>query len=160
MEKFQESFQNVKKIVADFEKNISYYKSSKYQEAEVRKDYLDPFFINLGWDVNHTEQKNPYKQEVKVEKTVKEKDTLSKKFADYAFYLSPDFKNPVFFVEAKKPSVKLENNKNYYLQTHKYGWNANVPLSILTDFEEFIIIDCRFKPNSKYSTNSAVKSYN
>jgi adenine-specific DNA-methyltransferase len=157
---FNEAFENIKKLVDNFENNYNYYKSPKYQEAEVRKDFLDPFLIALGCDVNHEHQKNPYKQEVKVEKTQKQEGSKGKKFADYAFYLDPDYKNPVFFVEAKKPAVLLQDNTQYYLQTHKYGWNSQTPLSILTDFEEFIVIDCRAKPHPKYSANAAVKTYN
>lgn len=157
---YQKAYQRVIELVDIFEDNYTYYKNPKYQEAEVRRDFLDPFFIALGWDVNHKHQQNPYKQEVKVEKTQKQEGSKNKKFADYAIYLSPDFKNPVFFVEAKKPSVLLENNKGHYLQTHKYGWNSQTPLSILTDFEELIIIDCRSKPHPKFSANTAVRKYN
>ena len=28
----------------------------------------------------------------------------------------------------------------------RYGWSAKLPLSILTDFEEFAVYDCRVKP--------------
>lgn len=42
-------------------------------------------------------------------------------------------------------AILIERNINYYLQTHKYGWNAQTPIAILTDFEELIIIDCRAK---------------
>ena len=69
---FQEAFERIKKLVDNFENNYSYYKSPKYQEAEVRKDFIDPLLTALGWDVNHEYQKNPYKQEVKVEKTQKQ----------------------------------------------------------------------------------------
>lgn len=157
---FEECHKKVCEQVKHFEANLSHYKSKDYLEAQVRQDFLDPFFTYLGWDVSHKYQKSPYKQEVKIEKTQKQEGNGGKKFADYAFYLDPDYKNPIFFVEAKKPAVVLENNKEYYLQTHKYGWNAQVPISILTDFEEFIIIDCRAKPNIKYSHNTAVRKYN
>ena len=157
---FEECHQKVCEQVKNFEENLNHYKSKDYLEAQVRQDFLDPFFTYLGWDVGHKYQKSPYKQEVKIEKTQKQEGAGGKKFADYAFYLDPDYKNPIFFVEAKKPAVVLENNKEYYLQTHKYGWNAQVPVSILTDFEEFIIIDCRAKPDIKYSHNTAVKKYN
>ena len=156
---FKECHKQVCEKVKQFDDNLSYYKDKTYLEAQVRSDFLDPLFIALGWDVLHKIQTNPYMQEVKIEKTQKQEDSKNKKFADYAFHLAPDYKNPVFFVEAKKPAVVLEDNKEYYLQTHKYGWNAQVPMSVLTDFEEFIIIDCRSKPDIKYSHNAAVKKY-
>ena len=33
--------------------NIKYYMSAGYSEAEARQDFIDNFFIALGWDVNH-----------------------------------------------------------------------------------------------------------
>lgn len=58
---FNEAFKRVSDLVDIFESNYTYYKGSKYQEAEVRKDFIDPFLIALGWDVNHEYQNNPYK---------------------------------------------------------------------------------------------------
>ena len=52
----------------------------------MRIDFIDKFFIALGWDVNHDEQKNPYEQEVKVERKVTV--SAAQKRADYAFFLS------------------------------------------------------------------------
>jgi len=98
----------------------------------------------LGWDVKHDEQKNPYAQEVKVETKVQ--IAHAQKRADYSFYLAPDFHTVKFFVEAKKPSRNLANNKDDFFQTVRYGWNAGTPLAVLTDFEEFIVLDCRFQP--------------
>jgi adenine-specific DNA-methyltransferase len=156
---FEDCHKLVCEKVKQFDDNFLYYKDKTYLEAQVRSDFLDPLFIALGWDVLHKMQTNPYMQEVKIEKTQKQEGSKNKKFADYAFHLAPDYKNPVFFVEAKKPAAVLEDNKEYYLQTHKYGWNAQVPMSVLTDFEEFIIIDCRSKPDIKYSHNTVVKKY-
>jgi len=157
---FEKAFKDVQELAKSFQDNFDYYKQSTYQEAEVRKDFIDPFFIALGWDVNHDLQKNPYKQEVKVEKSQTQVGGAGKKFADYAFYLEPNYKDPMFYVEAKKPSLLLEDNLDYYLQTHKYGWNSQTPLAILTDFEEFIILDCRDKPHPKHSSNIALRKYN
>ena len=54
----------------------------------------------LGWDVNHDTQKNPYEQEVKVER---KEHGISQRRADYAFYLAPNFRDVKFYIEAKKP---------------------------------------------------------
>ncbi len=149
---FPQSFKLVKKLVADFKANENYYLSPKYQEREVRTDYINKFFIALGWDVTHEQQKNPYEQEVKEEKSVQVKS--SKKRADYAFYLAPNFNDPKFVVEAKQPFQKLHNQDDYF-QTIRYGWHKNIPFAILTDFEEFHILDCRFSPD----INTALTRY-
>ena len=89
-----------------------------------------------------TSRKTHIEQEVHIENKVHMAG--SQRRADYAFFLFPNFRDPKFFVEAKKPSRNLSNPDDYY-QTIRYGWNANTPIRILTDFEEFHILDCRFK---------------
>jgi type I restriction-modification system DNA methylase subunit len=142
----QKAFETIKQLVADFKAQESAYLSPSYQESQIRQDFIDKFFTALGWDVTHTIQKNPYQQEVHIENKVHMAG--SQRRADYAFFLTPNFRDPKFFVEAKKPSRNLANPDDYY-QTIRYGWNANTPIAILTDFEEFHILDCRYKPNIK-----------
>ena len=131
-------------LVALFEANAAHYSSSSYQEAEVRKDFLDKFFVALGWDVNHDTQTNPYEQEVKIEKPVKTGE--SKRRADYAFYLAPQFRNPVFLVEAKRVQHDLGTPQNYF-QAIRYSWNHQLPFVVLSDFRTFHLIDSRYKPD-------------
>ena len=64
---FDVAFAKVQKLAAIFESGKDRYLSSDYQEAEVRKDFIDKFFTALGWDVNHDVQTNPYGHEVKVD---------------------------------------------------------------------------------------------
>ena len=156
MASLESAYEQVAKLVEDFKNNEHFYTSSKYSEAQVRKDYIDKFFIALGWDVNHDEQKDPYRQEVKVERAVAVE--AASKRADYAFYLSPNFKETVFYVEAKKPAHNLLN-PYYYFQAVRYGWNANTPLIVLTDFEEFHVIDCRYKPNIKFYLGAKLQQF-
>ena len=51
-----------------------------------------------------------------------------------------------FFVEAKKPAVSIQTDIQPAYQLRRYAWTAKLPLSILTDFEEFSVYDCRFRP--------------
>ena len=142
----QKAFDTIKQLVANFKGQESAYLSPGYQESQIRQDFIDKFFTALGWDVTHNIQMNPYQQEVHIENKVHMAG--SQRRADYAFFFSPNFRDPKFFVEAKKPSRHLANPDDYY-QTIRYGWNANTPIAILTDFEEFHILDCRYKPNIK-----------
>ncbi len=41
----------VKELVARFEKNLEAYQSQAYNEAQVRQEFINPFFEALGWDV-------------------------------------------------------------------------------------------------------------
>ena len=67
---FDEAFTRVKDLVATFKENERAFLSPSYSEVDVRKDFIDKFWIALGWDINHETQTNPYQQEVKVERGV------------------------------------------------------------------------------------------
>ena len=153
---FNEAFHSVKTLVDDFKENEKAFLKSDYSEADVRNDFINKFFIALGWDVRHDQQKNPYEQEVRVEKPVQ--IAKAQKRADYTFYLAPNFRDVKFFVEAKKPFHDLQD-KDYFFQTVRYGWNANTPIAVLTDFEEFIILDCRYRPDINDILNFKIKSF-
>jgi type I restriction-modification system DNA methylase subunit len=152
---FDAAFTRVKELVATFKEHERDFHHPSYSEADVRKDFIDKYWIAFGWDVNHEQQKNPYEQEVKVERSIDVEG--GKKKADYAF-LAPNFRDVRFFVEAKKPARNIDNADDYF-QTIRYGWNAQTPVSILMDFEQFRVLDCRLKPNIKSAHDRALKKY-
>ena len=152
---FRAAFERVRKLVADFRQHEAHYLSPKYQEQDVRRDFIDKLWVALGWDVYREQQTNPYEQEVKVERNVNVKGRTKK--ADYAF-LAANFRDVRFFVEAKKPARDIDNPDDYF-QTVRYGWNAQTPLSVLTDFEEFRVLDCRYKPDVATALQRAVKKF-
>ena len=45
--------QAVLDLVERFERNREAYKSPTYNETQLRREFLDPFFEALGWDVNN-----------------------------------------------------------------------------------------------------------
>jgi type I restriction-modification system DNA methylase subunit len=153
---FNESFERVHKLVQIFRQNEKQYLSLDYSEADVRKDFIDKFWIAQGWDVNHEIQTNPYEREVKVEHRGGTGGERLRK-ADYAF-LAPNFRDVLFYVEAKKPHRDLEK-RDYYFQTIRYGWNSQAPVSVLTDFEQFHVLDCRYKPDIETVLNRGLKKY-
>src|SRR5438874_3629534 len=152
---FDEAFARVKELVTTFKENEAFYTGPTYQEAEARKDFIDKFWIALGWDIYSEEETDPYKQRVKVERGVATSEF--RKRADYAF-LAPNFRDVRFFVEAKKPRVDLDNALSYF-QTIRYGWNSHVPISVLHDFEEMRVLDCRYKPNINTALGHAILKY-
>lgn len=152
---FDEAFERVKELGAIFKQNEQRYQSAGYSEAQARKDFIDKFWIALGWDVDHETQTDPYKQEVKVERGVAVSEM--RKRADYAF-LAANFRDVRFFVEAKKPHAGIDN-PDYYFQTIRYGWNSRTPLAVLTDFEEFRVLDCRYKPDIRTALGHCVLKY-
>jgi hypothetical protein len=68
----------------------------------------------------------------------------STKAPDYSFRIPGQ--NKLFFLEAKKPSIKIKDEIDPSYQIKRYGWNAQMKISVLTDFEEFAIYDCSKKP--------------
>jgi hypothetical protein len=152
----EKSLELVRQLVDDFREHEKAYLAPTYQESQVRQDFIDKFFTALGWDVSHQRQKNPYEQEVKIENKVSTQG--SQRRADYAFFISPNYRDVKFFVEAKKPAHDL-TNANYYYQTVRYGWNKTTPIAILTDFEEFHILDCRYKPNIKTALDHKIEMF-
>src|SRR5690606_34708569 len=117
---------------------------------------IDPMLKALGWDVDHEREHNPYEQEVKVERGVSV--AKAQKRADYAFYLKPNFRDVRFFVEAKKPSVDLDRSVDAHFQTLRYGYIANTPLAVLTDFDQIRVLDCRLRPHPGPSRDQTYKA--
>jgi type I restriction-modification system DNA methylase subunit len=128
-------------LIERFDRNRESYLSGQYNETQLRREFLDPFFSALGWDV---ENKQGYAEAYK---EVIHEDALkiggATKAPDYCFRIGSVKK---FFVEAKKPSVNLKDDISPAFQLRRYAWSAKLPLSILTDFEEFVVYDCRIKP--------------
>ncbi len=140
----------IKKLVARFEQNISQYKRSTYDEANTRVDFIDPFFEALGWDVaNKNGYAEQYREVVREDKVI----IVGKhKAPDYSFRIGGIRK---FFVEAKKPSVDIKKEISPAYQLRRYAYTAKLPLSILTDFEEFSVYDTRIKPHPKDNPSTA-----
>lgn len=128
-------------LVERFERNVDAYKRPDYNETQVRREFIDPLFEVLGWDVNNRAGFAEQYKDVIHEDAIKVGGAT--KAPDYCFRIGGMRK---FFVEAKKPSVNVKDDINPAYQLRRYAWSAKLPLSVLTDFEEFAIYDCRGKP--------------
>ncbi len=145
----EQAIKKIKELIKNFESNLSFYKiNNEYNETEVRRDFIDPFFSALGWDINNEQGFTESYREVKHEakQKVKEGKIERSKFPDYGFRIKG---KTVFYVEAKQPFVSIKDDIEPAYQLRRYGRSANLSISILTDFEEFSIYDCSKKPNSK-----------
>ena len=134
--------QTVLTLVENFERNLDAYRSGKYNETQVRLDFINPFFKALGWDMDNSAGYAEAYRDVIHEDAIKV--GTSTKAPDYSFRVGGQRK---FFLEAKKPSVNIKDDIEPAFQLRRYAWSAKLPLSIVTDFEEFAIYDCRQKPN-------------
>ncbi len=132
-------------IVADlvrrFGDHIDAYKSGRYNETQLRREFIDPLFRGLGWDVDNEQGYAEAYKDVIHEAAVQIEGAV--KAPDYSFRIGGVRK---FFLEAKKPSINIKGDPGPAYQLRRYAWSAKLPLSILTDFEEFAVYDCRTRP--------------
>jgi type I restriction-modification system DNA methylase subunit len=141
----------IRDLVEKFDRNIEYYKSAAFDEEDVRQEFLNPLFAALGWNIANTGL-SPDQREVIHE--YRSKAARQRGTPDYAFRTS---KGVEFFVEAKRPSVDLEHDKVPAVQLRNYGWNAKLPVCLLTDFEEFCVFDCSIPISPKDSAETALR---
>jgi hypothetical protein len=137
-------------LVDRFENNLASYKSGHYNETQVRREFVDPFFKALGWDVDNEQGFAEAYKDVIHEDAVKVGTTT--KAPDYSFRIGGQRK---FFLEAKKPSVDIKDDIHPAFQLRRYAWTMKLPLSVLTDFEEFAVYDCNVKPDKTDKASNA-----
>lgn len=136
--------QEVLALAEKFDRHRESYESAAYNETQLRREFLDPFFEALGWDVQNKDGVAEAYKDVIHEDAIKVGGFT--KAPDYCFRIGGTRK---FFVEAKKPAKKLKDDAEAAFQLRRYAWSAKLPLSILTDFQEFAVYDCRLKPSPK-----------
>lgn len=47
------SLEKLKKLVSRFDDHRDAYLSGQYNETQVRREFIDPFFKLLGWDIDN-----------------------------------------------------------------------------------------------------------
>ncbi len=137
-----ESFEKeLNRLVSIFERGLAEFKSSGYVEAQLRDDFLNPFFRALGWDLENSAGLVQSKREVEIESRTEIGGR--KRRADYLFRTDGHDR---FICEAKKPAEELHSG--YAFQAKRYAWNKGLPLAILSKFEEFKIYIVGGKPHT------------
>lgn len=138
-------------LVARFNSNKSFYTTSKlYKEEEAKVEFINPMMEALGWDVHNKQGLGPNFKEVVFEETLAVgKET---KAPDYSFRLGGQL---IYYLEAKKPSINIKDDRSPAFQARRYGWSAKIPIVILTDFEELAVYETTSKPkeHERASTN-------
>jgi hypothetical protein len=133
--------QAVLDLVARFTEHRAAYQQQTYNETQVRREFIDPFFSALGWDIDNKAGHAAAYKDVIHEDAIKIGGAT--KAPDYCFRIGGTRK---FFVEAKKPSVGVADDPGPAYQVRRYAWTSKLPLSVVTDFEEFAVYDCRIPP--------------
>ena len=87
----------VLELVERFKEHQIIYKKAEYNETQTRRDFIDPFFKALGWDIdNELGFSESYREVIHEDKI---KISGGTKAPDYSFRLSG--KEKLFFLEAK-----------------------------------------------------------
>ncbi len=141
-------------LVNRFHEQYDSYCSPSYNEAQLRQEFVNPFFKALGWDVDNEQGYAEAYKEVIHEDSIKIGG--STKVPDYSFRIGGVRK---FFVETKKPAVNIGQDVSPAFQLRRYAWSAKLPLSILTDFEEFAVYECRVRPDKHDKASKARTLY-
>jgi len=116
-------------IKANIEKLISQFAglglaTRKLNEANTKKDYIEPLFAYLGWDVHDSNE-------------VSAEERASGGRVDYAFKLHGVSQ---FYLEAKPPRADL-SKPEYAKQAITYTYNKGITWAVLTDFEELKVFN-------------------
>jgi len=138
--------QDIHNLVQKYEQGRNYYQSSKFNETQVRNEFLDPLFEILGWDIRNNSGKSTSEREVLLEEGLKANAVSHSKKPDYTFRLFGERK---FFLEAKKPCAHIEREDDPARQVRRYGFTAGLKISVLSNFEHLYIYDtsCPVKQN-------------
>ena len=137
-------------LVAKFENEKEHYTSKSFKEEQTKIELINPMFEALGWDVHNKQDFSLSFREVIFEEPLASgKETRA---PDYSFRLGGQL---IYYLEAKKPSVNIKEDRSPAFQARRYGWSAKIPIVLLTDFEELAIYETTSKPKEteRASTN-------
>lgn len=149
-----DSKEELKELIAKYQQYKADKKSVELSEEETRS-WINRLLEIFGWDVLNTQQ-------IKQEKIVDEEQKTKLAEID-STHTKPDYSlvngNTVkAYLDAKKIDVDIFKSKEAAFQVRSYGWSADLPCSFLTNFEQFVIFDCRFAPKkSDPATTGAIQ---
>jgi len=127
-------------LVKAFRQRRAHFKVEGYDEAQLRTDFLNPFWRALGWDIENVAGLPQSLRDVEVETRVRVLGR--KKRADYVFRTGGI---PKFVCEAKKATDDLTLKGAY--QCQRYSFNLKIFVAVLTNFEALHIYIVGGKPD-------------
>ncbi len=144
-----EHFQSeLNRLVASFGQRLAELKKPGYAEAQLRDDFLNPFFRALGWDMENRAGLIQSKREVVIESRTGDGRV------DYLF--RPERKAR-FVCEAKKPAEELDGE--HPRQAKRYAWTLGLRIALLSDFEELKIYVVRGNPDKAEPEDGLIRHY-
>ena len=99
----------IAELIERFEQNKESYLQGGYNETQVRREFIDPFFKALGWDVDNAGGLAEAYKDVIPEDAIRIGSAT--KAPDYCFRIGGTRQ---FFLEAKRPSVNVKIIRDSY----------------------------------------------
>lgn len=117
---------------------------------ETIRGYINQMLELFGWNILNT---NEIVQEKKLIGSQRER--LRQINSNHT---KPDYQlrrgtSVLAFLDAKDLNVDIFEDSSVAFQIRSYGWSAQVPCSFVSNFEQFVIYDCRFVPDPTQLTN-------
>ena len=140
----------LQRLVALYQDRSTDCEDPHYNETQARTEFISPLLQAFGWDVQNEKGHRLGLREVIQEANVEiDSERISKK-PDYELRIA---RQRQLFVEAKKPSIDLKSNAAAAFQIRRYGFSAGLPVSVLTNFRQLVIYDCRIQPKEDHTTH-------
>jgi len=131
------------------EKLVKHYTNFKEQgrldlsSEETIRTWINELLAIFGWDVKDTSAVLQEKILSKKEKARVHAINSTSTRPDYTLKIG---NQKLTFLDAKALTVNLKTDKKSAFQIKSYGWSIAAPCSFITNFEEFIIYDCSYRP--------------
>src|SRR5271165_5942806 len=100
-------------LIQSFQRHEADYLRATYNETQARTDFITPLLEAFGWDVHNAAGQALGLREVIEEATVDVAEEKLSKKPDYELRLARQRK---LFIEAKKPSVHIDRNRDAAFQ--------------------------------------------
>ncbi len=146
------AYKTISELVDRFTDQYESYKKSEYNETLTRRDFIDPFFKALGWDIdNENGYAESYREVIHEDRIKIGKAT---KAPDYSFRLAGGKR--LFFVEAKKPNpadkastarIKYLTFKDYLIE-FDFIWETKTLREFI--IKGFVLDDERLKQGKRF----------
>jgi type I restriction-modification system DNA methylase subunit len=127
---------DIKILVEKYNKVVQEGRDTKYTEQETKKDFIQPLFRALGWNVEDSSE-------------VSAEESISKGYVDYGFRIN---EIPKFFLEAKSLKKDLDDPK-FVGQAINYSWLKGCTWAVLTNFETVRIFNAEWKTPSPFQSH-------
>jgi len=133
----QEARTEIANLVKNFRKNQVSLQDAP--EAQIENDYIRPLFRFLNWNVDNIGLSESQRE------FVLQKTDRAKKRPDYVLQLDG---HQLIVMDAKRTKYSMHDPRwvnqvyAYAYSTQNYGLPRKIDFALLTDFEEFVVLDC------------------